>query len=364
MRKTTTLEPKARTPADSRKRDGQALLPHEEVVPEQKRAMVRPTRRAIDAAPGALALMVQAVTNQWTREKDRGLGFLMLPVAMGLGAAVFFMAARDPPLILIVVGLLVGVAVAVLSRADNPAMAQIGILATVAFAGALAAAFEVSRGPVLLDSDVTTRVTGLVMAREFDGQGRARYLIRLTSTADPEIRRPPPQVRLVARASHDPVPVGGLISGRARLSAPSGPVLPGGYDFAFRAFVDGIGAHGFFYQAPQSVTVEDGPAISSTPPWLELRSFRERIAARIRSVLSGDPGGIAAALAVSDRRGISEATVEALRATGLAHILAISGLHMALASGLLYVGLRLLMACFPSVAEGWPVKKIAAVGAL
>jgi competence protein ComEC len=61
-------------------------------------------------------------------------------------------------------------------------------------------------------------------------------------------------------------------------------------------------------------------------------------------VLPGDAGGIAAALTVSDRRGISRPTVEALRATGLAHILAISGLHMALAAGLLYVGLRLIMA--------------------
>lgn len=365
MRKTTTLEPQAPTRAVSRKRDGQALVPHQEAdEPAQKRAGVRPTWRAIEAAPGTCSRMMRAFAHHWTREQDRGLGFLMLPVAMGLGAAIFFMAARDPPLILILTGLLVAFAVVVLARATNPAMAQIGILAAAAFAGALAAAIEVSRGPVLLDSDVTTRITGQVMAREFDGEGRARYLIRLTSTDEPKIRRPPPQVRLVARASHDPIPVGGLISGRARLSAPSGPVLPSGYDFAFRAFVDGIGAHGFFYQVPEPVSVENVQSLSSTSPWLELRDLRERIAARIRSVLSDDAGGIAAALAVSDRRGISETTVEALRATGLAHILAISGLHMALASGLLYVGLRLLMACFPSVAEGWPVKKIAAVGAL
>lgn len=363
IRKTTTLEPQAPIHAGSRETDFQAPVLPAQAEAARERSVVRPTFAAA-SAPGTVALLVQAARDQWTSEKDRGLGFLMLPVAMGLGAAIFFMAARDPPLILIVIGLLVGWAVAVLARANNPAAAQFGALAAAVFAGALAAAIEVSRGPVLLDSDVTTRIVGQVMAREFDDKGRVRYLIRVTSTAEPQIRRPPPQVRLVARASHDPVPVGGLISGRARLSSPSGPVLPGGYDFAFRAFIDGIGAHGFFYQAPERVSMEKEAAKSGKSPKLELRDLRERIAARIRSVLSGDAGGIAAALAVSDRRGITEATVEALRATGLAHILAISGLHMALASGLLYVGLRLLMACFPSVAEGWPVKKIAAVGAL
>ncbi|WP_422369955.1 ComEC/Rec2 family competence protein [Hoeflea sp.] len=364
IRKTTTLEPRVPTRAVSRRDARQAPALLDPAEPAHQRAMVRPTWQAVDVAPGTTARVVRTVRDQWAREKDRGLGFLMLPVAMGLGAAAFFMAARDPPLSLIFSGLLVFWAIAVRARANLPALAQVGALGAAAFAGALAAAVEVSRGPVLLDSDVTTRITGQVMAREFDDEGRVRYLIRLTSTAEPQIRRPPPQVRLVARAAHDPVPVGGLVSGRARLSSPSGPVLPGGYDFAFRAFVDGIGAHGFFYQAPEAVASESGLAASGMSARLELRDLRERIAARIRSVLSGDAGGIAAALAVSDRRGISEATVEALRATGLAHILAISGLHMALASGLLFVGLRLLMACFPSVAEGWPVKKIAAVGAL
>ena len=142
--------------------------------------------------------------------------------------------------------------------------------------------------------------------------------------------------------------------------------MPGGYDFAFRAFIDGIGAHGFFYQAPEA-----GDPLAQSPPGplhafsLGLRSVRERISARIRSVLPGDAGGIAAALAVSDRRGISEATVDALRATGLAHILAISGLHMALAAGTRSISsYARCWAAAPAVVEAWPVKKIAAVGAL
>lgn len=316
-----------------------------------------------DGSPGLIRLR-QAFSTAAAAEREQGLAFLFLPVAMGSGAGLFYMAPSDPPLAVLAVGLVVLLLVAVLAREHHIAAGRSASYAAALLAGALASGFEVHNGTILLDSDVTTTITGTVEAREFDPGGRVRYLVRLASTTEPEIRRPPSRVRLAARSRHKPVPVGAVISGRARLSSPSGPVMPGGYDFAFRAFVDGIGAQGFFYRAPVQA---GGPETANG--WvrsarLGLRSTRERISARIREVLPGDPGGIAAALAVSDRRGISEPVVDALRATGLAHILAISGLHMALAAGILYIGIRKSLAAFPVLVEALPVKKFAAIGAL
>ncbi|AKI00824.1 ComEC/Rec2-related protein [Hoeflea sp. IMCC20628] len=318
-------------------------------------------RSAVRAAPQRLR---GALSQAASRERDCGLAFLFLPVAMGGGAGLFYMSPTDPDLFIVGAGMLIALLLAALSRQNHIAAARCATFLAALLAGALAAGIEQQRGAVLLDSDVTTRIDGRVDAREFDGQGRVWYLIDLVSTADPEIRRPPARVRVVARAPHQPVPVGALISGRARLSSPSGPVMPGGYDFAFKAFVDGIGAHGFFYSTPETAA----PTLRQTGLVhllkLRLRTVREQISMRIRTVLPGDPGGVAAALAVSDRRGISKATQDALRATGLAHILAISGLHMALAAGTLYIGLRKGLALFPTLVEAFPVKKIAAIGAL
>lgn len=301
-------------------------------------------------------------------ERDHGLAFLFFPVAMGAGAGLFYMAPTDPGLLFTAAGLVVALLVVVLTRERHIGAARGAGYVVALLAGALASGIEVHNGAILLDSDVTTSIAGTVEAREFDPDGRVRYLVRLVSTADPEIRRPPARVRLSARSAHNAVPVGAMISGRARLSAPSGPVMPGGYDFAFRAFVDGIGAQGYFYRAPDHADPPRGqPATLAgliRTFRLGLRSMREHVSARIREVLPGDPGGIAAALAVSDRRGISKATVEALRATGLAHILAISGLHMALAAGTLYIGIRKSLAAFPAMVEAWPVKKFAAIGAM
>jgi competence protein ComEC len=54
---------------------------------------------------------------------------------------------------------------------------------------------------------------------------------------------------------------GDWINVRARLFPPMGPVVPGGYDFSFRAYFDGIGASGFSYGAPEIV---QGPARNPT----------------------------------------------------------------------------------------------------
>lgn len=341
-----------------------ALRADASLAPEPPQAPPRltpPGRMRGRAAPYGVG---SALSHAASREHGFGLSFLFLPVAMGAGAGLFYMAPTDPGFLLSSIGLAIALLCAMLARDHHMNAARAAMLAAALCAGALAAAVEQQSGAILLDSDVTTRIAGQVQAREFDAEGRVWYVIDLASTSEPEIRRPPKRLRLVARMAHDPLPVGAVISGRARLSSPSGPVMPGGYDFAFKAFVDGIGAHGFFFRAPESAAPglrQIGLFDSSK---LRLRSIREHVSLRIRSVLPGDPGGIAAALAVSDRRGISRPVQDALRATGLAHILAISGLHMALAAGTLYIGLRKGLALFPPLVEALPVKKIAAIGAL
>src|SRR5690554_1478114 len=67
---------------------------------------------------------------------------------------------------------------------------------------------------------------------------------------------------------------------------------------------------------------------------------------------------------VGERGAIPEATLAALRDSGLAHLLAISGLHLGLAAGSVFFGLRALLAAIPGLALRWPIKKWAAATAL
>ena len=82
------------------------------------------------------------------------------------------------------------------------------------------------------------------------------------------------------------------------------------------------------------------------------------------AVLPGSTGAIASALITGDRGGISEADEEALRDAGLAHVLAIAGLHMALVGLGLFWTVRAVLALWPRVVLTQPIKKWAACAAL
>jgi ComEC/Rec2-related protein len=214
---------------------------------------------------------------------------------------------------------------------------------------------------------VTTTVTGRVERREGDGRGRWRYILDVTDTDQPKVKRPPERISIVVRGVTTPFEIGDHISGRARLTPPAGPALSELNDFAFSAYFDRIGANAFFYGAPKAVTSpgEDKTTRSMPEEIIEwLYRLRSSIGDRIRSILPGDTGAFAAALVTDERRAISSETTEALRQAGLAHIIAISGLNMALSAGIFFVGFRKLLSLFPGVAQAYPTKKIASAGAL
>ena len=81
-------------------------------------------------------------------------------------------------------------------------------------------------------------------------------------------------------------------------------------------------------------------------------------------MLDGDTGAVAAALIMGQRGSISEETLTAMRDAGLAHLLAISGLHMGLVAGLLFFTVRGSLALVAPLTLQRPIKKWAALAAL
>ncbi|MET0748322.1 MAG: ComEC/Rec2 family competence protein [Rhizobium sp.] len=320
-------------------------------------------RQAVLAGRAARLAMVGMLAE----EAVHGRAVLFAPVYMGCGAVVWFLLPVDPPIFgLSALGLLLACC---LLKADLlPMLRHAAFAGTLVFAGMLLAAWETHRlSTVMLDSPVTTTVTGQVQRREVDDQGRWRYVLDLLATDAPVLRRPPDQVSLVVRGQETAFSLGDVVEGRARLSPPAGPALPGLYDFAFSAYFDGTGANGFFYGPPKRVmAAADDTTDRSLAARFDrgLTGLRNSIGDRIRALLPGDTGAFAASLVNDERRAISPETTEALRVSGLAHIIAISGLNMALSAGIFYVGLRHGLSLFPGLAQAWPTKKIAAVGAL
>ena len=312
-----------------------------------------------------LAERAGGIVRGWIAEEvDYGHLFYWAPVFMGAGAVLWFTARETPSPVFIGFLFTILTAASLAMRYRRQVTAAVLAAAALLCLGALAAAWEAARaGTVILDSPVTTTVTAQVIGREAVAGGRWRYVLEVTATDKPRLKRAPDRVTLTAPGK--PMALGDTVRGRARLLTPSGPALAGLNDFAFDAYFSGTGAIGFFYGRPEKVEpVHPVARTSYQVARLFLEDLRGRISARIRAVLPGDTGAFAASMVTDDRRAISKETTEALRLAGLTHIVAISGLNMALAAGIFFVGIRALLSLSQDFAHRYPVKKIAAAGAL
>ena len=121
--------------------------------------------------------------------------------------------------------------------------------------------------------------------------------------------------------------------------------MPGTYDFSRDLFFKGIGATGFIYGAPEVIAHDNNDEFATGTLISTLRAgVATRILTAFKANHDGGYAGIAAALLVGERGHISEKTRETLVSSGLAHLLAISGLHMALVVTFVIFTARAIMA--------------------
>ncbi|MGB0482121.1 MAG: ComEC/Rec2 family competence protein, partial [Alphaproteobacteria bacterium] len=133
------------------------------------------------------------------------------------------------------------------------------------------------------------------------------------------------------------------------------PVIPGGFDFRRQAFFRGLSAYGY--------SLGDPVVIGERQP-SRVEAFRQTLRERFRRHLKGDAAGLSTALVVGLRGDLSAQTREQIRDAGLAHLLAISGLHVGMVSGALFFLVRLLAALVPGFSLRLPSHRLAALAAI
>lgn len=290
-------------------------------------------------------------------ERERWL--LWFPVGVGVGIAAFFALPTDPPPHVAWPAVAAAVAAVWFARARPVLLA----LAVAVFAAALGFAAADRRtwseaAPVVTRAVGPLPLTGRVAAME-GGPRNARIVLEDVRIDRWPPERTPRKIRLrYAGGGERPAP-GATVALRARLLPSSPPAAPGAYDFQRHAFFQGIGATGFV--VGPVVAVAPPPQGLAGGPALEMERWREIIAARVSAVLSGGAGGIAGALMHGEQSFVPDDAMQAMRDSGLAHLLSISGLHIGLVAGIVMYVVRAGLALFPYVALRWPCKKIAAV---
>ena len=293
---------------------------------------------------------------------QRGRLFLFVPVLLGVGIGTYFALPREPLAsewagLCAVMVLLVALA----WRAPSDITPVLMVFVLVG-AGMLVAGYRAHQvaAPVL-----QFRYFGPIEGRIVKIDRSASDMLRLTLDQvvlqGMAASRTPERVRFTLHGTQGFVtPEPGLrVMTTGHLSPPPAPSEPGGFDFRRLAWFERLGAVGY-----TRVPVLTAEPVADSEARLRLHRLRMRISAAVQAQMPGDRGGFAAAILTGDRSGIAQARMEELRRSNLAHLLAISGLHMGLLTGFVFGALRLAMALAPAFSMRVPARKIAALGAL
>ena len=333
------------------------------------RTLITP-RWEIPSWRGVISLPAQELINQFDRF------FLWTPVAFGIGAAAYLGQAKEPTILSAALLSMLALALGLISFAmrHHRGVVSIAVLSAIMVCGFVAATIhsKIIAAPIMPQGIGVARLDGWVVDVETPSDTGERLLIAPVRISGLSPASTPTRVRIVVRSPGGPEglpPPGTAIRVTALLDPPPGPASPGAYDFARDAWFEGIGGVGLALRFP-SVT---GLAPPPLPLKLEMAvnsirwSTARTLVSNIRSVLGPDDGGaagLAAAVTTSHQDWLAPSHRDDLRASGLAHMLAIAGLHTAAVSGFAFFGFRFLIASWPWLALRIPGKKVAAIAAL
>ena len=285
-----------------------------------------------------MSAQVEAQAQRWR---------LWAPVAFGGGCAIYFPLHREPVLWLTVVlavaasGLWLGARRVGLGRVWSVPLMLLACLSL----GLTTARIRTERvaAPIAPAMSEPTVIEAWVVDVDSPGERGARIVIApvrvrgLAADATP--------VRMRATVRGEPPPPGAAVRLFAILNPPPAPVSPGAYDFGRNAWFQGLGGVAFGLGETRPARLDDAPwRLRLT---MAINGMRYRLAQRIVARLGERTGGVAAAMTTGHETWIRRADLDVMRDSGLAHILSISGLHMAIVGGFAFFLVRLLVAAWP-----------------
>lgn len=302
--------------------------------------------------------------------RQHGRLFLWLPVAFGFGAAGYLSLPQELHLWGFVAAAM-GSAIAWQFGRHRLPQALSGLLLAMAlvFAGALVCKLRTEHvaAPILPSNRSEYNLTAVVVDVVSGSNEAPRLMLAPVDVRGLKPEQTPLRLRVTLRPgmieAYDIKP-GDTISAFAILNPPPSPLIPGGYDFARNAYFQGIGGVGFIPGQPRILPDQDyGWRLEAAVGLNRLRwALTRSIVDDIKPAYRDGPelGGFAAALVTGHQAFVPQSLIDEMRDSGLAHILSISGVHMAVVGGFVFFGLRWCMAAVPWLALRAPIKKVAA----
>lgn len=302
------------------------------------------------------------LTREVNNQSDRWP--LWSAVFFGAGCGSYFLFRVEPPfwpLILAAVVLGVGWIVARQSGVARP----VSLLLLMAAMGASGLAIAKARSdavaaPIAPSMRAPTVIEAWVIDVDSPGRTGPRVVVAPVSIKGLAAEQTPHRMRVTLKGEI-PKP-GQAVQVFGIVNPPPAPASPESYDFGRNAWFEGIGGLVFSLSDYRGATLQPPPL---SVRWeMKVNAVRYALAERIIERLGVRRGGIAAAMTTGHETWIQEDDLQAMRDSGLAHILSISGLHMAVVGGFVFFAVRLAVALAPSVVLRVSGKKVAACAGL
>ncbi|MDX1738375.1 MAG: ComEC/Rec2 family competence protein, partial [Alphaproteobacteria bacterium] len=175
------------------------------------------------------------------------------------------------------------------------------------------------------------------------------------------------RVSIAKSMYRDLVLPGDYVTLKAKLTIPENQIFPETYNQSFRFWYSGISGSGYAISYLEKTTEEPDVEVGI---FTKISMLGEQMRVKLGKHIVGlesfltdeddDIRELRRALLTGERKGISDKVNAILRAAGIAHVLAISGLHMGLAGFFTYSLVRRVFALFPTFSSDNETHKIAA----
>ncbi|MEM7617042.1 MAG: ComEC/Rec2 family competence protein [Pseudomonadota bacterium] len=302
---------------------------------------------------------------------------IWIPVLFGAGIVIYFFLAQEPSYHFVMAMLANILVILLIARKKRPviyAIALISFIIMLGFANIFLRTYYLAT-PILA-KDNLYEIIGIVENIDNNFSGKQRLIIRdiefvdkntisanndiknnsnSSATSDIEI---PVKIRINVRTKMDNVEVGDKVSLLANLTAPPRPVLLNSYNFRRHAYFNKIGAVGY---SLSDITIIEKNTSHITWFMTKIKQLRNNLADNNQNILGIYNGSIASALMVGQRYAIPDEILENIRVSGIAHLLAISGLHIVIVCGFCFLLIRKILSLNLFILERINIKKFAAI---
>lgn len=339
-----------------------SMVKLERDVAQASGAHIRPSVSLWDGERQATPVL-RAIRKAAEATLAQGHGFAWWVMLLGCGLLLYLTMPHEPKVWALGSGCVALVALCWAVRRTGWLYAAFGCLALACGMTLGTVHARLSDAPLILEEWVG-EVSGRVTRLEQRSPGRARVTLHDLQMEELAPSQTPDAIRFTLVAAPGDILPGDQITALVQLGPPPEPVMPGARNVRRELYFVGIGATGFAYGRARSVER------STVTPWsiesanAALQRVRLGLAQRFSAQLDGTAGALAATLLVGLRDGLSDEATEALRRAGLAHLLAISGMHMAMMTLSALALVRLALALSPALSSSMHATRWAAAAAL